>query len=160
MSLALDLDFRYAFEVNASFDVVFDLLSDIPRTSRLHPTLEKIVDLGEGIYRWEMKKYGTEKVNVQTIYTCHYIADREAGTITWKPISGEGNAMVDGCFKLTRRLRGTLVDANIKSSATLPIPAIMEKLAIRFIANESKKLNEKYIGNLIQQFGGGRMLYL
>lgn len=160
MSLQLDIESLYSFEVNASYEDVFNLLSDIPRASRLHPTLDKVVDLGNGVYRWEMKKYGTEKINIQTIYTCYYVADREAGSITWTPAPGDGNALVDGCFKLARLPQGTRVDAHIKSIATLPIPAFMKKLVIQVIANEGKKLNEKYINQLIQEFGGGRMLHL
>lgn len=160
MSFDLDVDAKYSFEVIAPFEEVFALLSDIPRASQLHPTLDRIIDLGAGKYRWEMKKFGTERFNIQTIYSCNYIADREAGTITWKPISGEGNALVNGSFTLKRLSRGTQVDAYINSSATLPIPVIMKKLVYQFIVNESKKLNEKYISNLIQEFGGGRMLYI
>lgn len=158
MSLTLDFDVKYAFEVNALYDDVFALLSDVPRASGLHPTLEKIVDLGGGQYRWIMKKYGTEKINVQTIYTCHYISNYDAGTVTWKPVPGDGNALVDGCFSLTRRPLGTLVSAHINSSATLPIPAIMKKLVVQIISVENKKLNEQYIANLIQCLGGGRIL--
>ncbi len=158
MSLSLDLDVKYAFEVNASYDEVFALLSDVPRASSLHPTLEKIVDLGGGQYRWIMKKYGIEKFNVQTIYTCHYVASHDAGTVTWTPVPGDGNALVEGCFNLTRKPLGTLVSAQISSTATLPIPAIMKKLVLQIISSENKKLNEQYIGNLIRCLGGGRIL--
>lgn len=160
MAISLDFDVQYTFEVTAEFDVVFDLLSNVPVASSLHPTLEKITDLGGGVYRWEMKKYGIEKIHMQTIYTCIYTSDREAGLVQWKPTSGEGNAVVDGYFKLTRRPQGTQVDAHIKSTVEMPIPAIMKKLVVQFVATENKKLNEKYIHNLIQQFGGGRMLRL
>lgn len=160
MSFVLDIEARYAFEVNASFEEVFALLSDIPRASHLHPTLDRIIDLGGGKYRWEMKKFGTERFNIQTIYSCIYTADRQSGTITWKPLSGDGNALVDGSFTLKQLSQGTQVDACINSTATLPIPAVMKNLVYQFIVGESKKMNEKYIANLIREFGGGRMLHI
>lgn len=158
MSISLELDFDYAFEVHASFDRVFELLSDVPRASALHPTLASIVDLGDGRYRWEMKRYGTEKIHVQTIYTCQYQACVEKHMISWEPVHGEGNALVSGHFKLTPLATGTRIDAYIKSAATLPVPNFMKGIALQFIAKESKKVNEKYITSLITEFGGGRTL--
>lgn len=158
MAVTLELDTEYAFEVSAPFDAVFDLLSDVPLASSLHPTHEKTVDLGNGVYQWEMKRFGTEKIHVQTVYACVYSADRSTGVISWKPVAGIGNAIVDGFFKLTPQEKSTHVEAKISSAATVPVPAFMKGLVMQFVATENKKLNEKYIKNLIERFGGGRML--
>ncbi len=158
MAIALDLDTQYEFEVTAPFDDVFDLLSDVPLASSLHPTHEKTIDLGNGVYQWEMKKYGTEKIYMQTVYACQYTADRTTGVIAWTPVPGIGNASVEGFFKLTPQAQGTRVEAKIRSVATLPVPAFMKGLALQMVASENRKLNEKYINKLIERFRGGRML--
>lgn len=158
MSITLDLDTQYEFEVLAPYDEVFDFLSDVPLASSLHPTHEKTIDLGGGVYEWQMKRYGTEKIHVQTVYACAYEADRTAGIISWKPVPGIGNATVNGFFKLFPYAEGTRVQARIHSAATLPVPAFMKGLVLQFVAAENKKLNEKYIKNVIDRFGGGRMV--
>lgn len=160
MALTLDFNVQYSFEVDADYDAVFNLLADIPLASSFHPSLDKIVDLGNGYYRWEMKKIGVDKINMQTLYTCLYESDRQAGTIVWTPVPDEGNASVDGCFRVKRKEGLTQVESIINSTVTLPLPALMKKLVIQFVTTENRKLNEQYIRNLIQQFGGGRMLSL
>ncbi len=158
MSITLELDTRYAFELSAPVDVVFDGLSDIPWASSLHPTHARTLDLGDGVYQWEMKRYGTEKIHIQTIYACRYTADKASGLIRWTPVAEIGNAKVEGFFKLTPSGEMTHVEVQITSMATLPVPALMKGLAMKMVAAENRKLNEKYINNLIEHFGGGRML--
>lgn len=158
MSITLDLDTQYEFEVLAPYDDVFDFLSNVPLASSLHPTHEKTIDLGNGVYEWQMKRYGTEKIHVQTVYACAYSADRATGIIGWTPVPGIGNATVDGFFKLSSHAQGTHIQAKIHSAATLPVPAFMKGLVLQIVATENRKLNEKYIKNLIDRFGGGQLL--
>lgn len=158
MSITLDLATQYEFEVSAPYDEVFGFLSDVPLASSLHPTHEQTIDLGGGVYEWKMKRYGTEKIHVQTVYACLYTSDHASGLIRWTPVAGIGNATVDGFFRLAPQSHGTRVEARINSAATLPVPAFMKGLVLQIVATENRKLNEKYIKNIIDRFGGGRML--
>lgn len=160
MSIDLNLATHYVFEVNASAETTFLLLSDISKASSLHPTLHSIKDMGKGIYRWEMKKYGAGKFHVQTVYTCQYYSDAVAGTVVWTPVEGEGNAQVSGSFIVKAQGKNAIVEANIEMNGALPLPAIMKKMALQMIASENRKLTEKYIANLMNELDGGRIIRL
>ena len=68
MSVTVSIDLGYEFEVKASAKDVFDVLSDVPTSASFFPKVNKLVDLGDNVYRWEMEKVGTSQVDIQTIY--------------------------------------------------------------------------------------------
>ncbi len=96
MSITVSIDLGYEFDVKASAKEVFDLLSDVPTSVSYFPKVDKLTDLGDGVYRWEMAKVGTAQVNIQTIYASKYVSNRAKGTVVWTPVKGEGNALVGG----------------------------------------------------------------
>ena len=153
--MAFDLVFenRFGFEVDASYDDVFTVLSDIPLVSSLHPNLDRIVDLGNGHFRWEMKKLGTDQIKLQLLYTCLYQSDRNTGTISWAPAPGEGNVQVTGRFQLQQQPQCTRVETHITSILSVPLPGLMKKLVQQFASREDKKVTRQYVDNLIQHFG-------
>ena len=100
MAISVDIDLGYEFTVKAPIKDVFDLLSDVPKSAAHFPKVDKLTDLGDGVYRWEMQKVGAGQVNIQTVYASKYVSDRKKGTVVWTPVKGEGNALVSGHWKL------------------------------------------------------------
>ena len=98
MALSVSIDLGYAFEVKAKFAEVFKVLSDVPQSASHFPKVEKLTDMGSGVYQWEMKKVGTAQANIQTVYTSKYSCDATKGTVVWKPVPGIGNAQVSGSW--------------------------------------------------------------
>ena len=101
MTVSVNIDLGYEFEVKAKADDVFAVLSDVPTSVSHFPKVEKLTDMGGGVYKWEMQKVGTAQVNIQTIYASKYTADRAKGTVKWTPVKGVGNAQVGGNWKIT-----------------------------------------------------------
>src|SRR5690242_503627 len=101
MSVSVPIELGYEFEVRAGFDEVFALLSDVPRSVSHFPKVDKLTDLGDGVYKWEMQKVGTAQVHLQTVYASKYASDKGKGTVTWTPVKGIGNALVGGSWKIT-----------------------------------------------------------
>ncbi len=154
MTISVELDLGYEFTVKAPIKTVFDLVSDVPRSVSHFPKVEKLDDLGGGVYRWEMEKVGTAQVNIQTIYASKYVNDRKKGTVVWSPVKGEGNALVGGSWKLSETKKGTALELRIHGVAEVPLPALMKMVVVPVVQAEFEKLVEKYIDNLIQEFGG------
>ena len=127
MAITVPFDLAYEFEVNAPTAEVFAVLADVPSSASHFPKVSKLVDLGKGIYRWEMEKVGTAKLNIQTIYASKYVADKKKGTVVWTPVAGE---------------------------LTVPLPGLMKALVAPFAISENEKLVEQYIANLCKAFGG------
>ena len=127
MTVTVHIDLGYEFSVKAPFKDVFDVLSDVPTSVGFFPKVQQLVDLGGGVYRWEMEKVGTAQVNIQTIYASKYVADRKKGTDVVLKTAGEVN---------------------------VPLPGLMKMVVAPVVESEFEKLVDKYIANLVKHFGG------
>ena len=154
MTIKVNIDLGYEFEVKARANDVFDTLADVPASASHFPKIDKLVDLGGGAYRWEMEKIGIAQISLQTIYASKYSSDRAKGSIHWTPIKGEGNALVSGHWKISDKKKSTLIVLQINGEFTLPLPSLMKMIVAPVVEAEFEKLVEQYIVNLTQHFGG------
>ncbi len=154
MAITVDIDLGYEFEVKAPFREVFDVLSDVPTSASFFPKVDKLTDLGGGVYRWEMAKVGTAQVNIQTIYASKYTSNKAKGAVTWTPVEGEGNALVGGSWKMTDNKTSTALEFKVSGKVEVPLPGLMKMVVAPVVKGEFEKLVEKYIDNLIKRFGG------
>jgi carbon monoxide dehydrogenase subunit G len=154
MAVTVTIDLGYEFAVKAPFKDVFDVLSDVPTSVAFFPKVHQLVDLGGGVYRWEMEKVGTAQVNIQTIYASKYVSDRKKGSVVWTPVKGEGNALVGGSWKISDKKTSTAVELKIDGEVNVPLPGLMKMVVVPVVQGEFEKLVEKYIDNLVKRFGG------
>jgi len=155
MAINVDIDLGYEFAVKSAFKDVFDVLSDVPTSASFFPEVDKLTDLGNSTYRWEMKKVGTAQVNLQTVYASKYASNKAKGTVTWSPVKGEGNAEVGGSWKITdRKDKTTGLEFKVRGTVEVPLPGLMKMVVVPMVKSEFEKLVEKYIDNLIKRFGG------
>lgn len=154
MTINVNIDLGYEFEVKASATEVFDVLSDVPNSASHFPKVDKLVDLGDGAYRWEMAKIGVAQINLQTIYASTYVSNKSKGTVVWTPIKGEGNALVSGSWKITDKKKSTHVVLKINGDLTIPLPGLMKMVIAPVVEAEFEKMVEQYISNLTKRFGG------
>lgn len=154
MSIKVAIDLGYEFEVKASADEVFDVLADVPTSASHFPKVDKLVDLGDGMYRWEMEKIGLAQINLQTVYASRYVSDRAAGSVVWTPVQGQGNALVSGNWKITGKKKSTQVVLQIQGELTLPLPGLMKMVVAPVVEAEFERMIEQYIDNLTERFGG------
>ena len=61
MAINVDIDLAYEFEVKAKAAEVFAVLSDVPTSVSHFPKVDKLTDMGDGVYKWEMKKWGLRR---------------------------------------------------------------------------------------------------
>ncbi|OQW89418.1 MAG: hypothetical protein BWK72_05730 [Rhodoferax ferrireducens] len=154
MAVTVNLDLGYEFGVKAPYDTVFELLSDVPKSASHFPKLEKLVDLGDGVYRWEMAKIGVSKFILQTIYASKYVAHPAKGTVVWTPVEGEGNALVSGSWKIVDKKKSTHLTLHIKGEVMMPLPSMVKMIVVPAVQGEFEKMVEQYIANLTKKFGG------
>jgi carbon monoxide dehydrogenase subunit G len=154
MTVSVDIDLGYEFAVKAPFEKVFEILADVPKSASHFPKVDKLVDLGDNGYRWEMQKVGTAQVGIQTIYACKYTSDAKKGSVVWKPIKGVGNAQIEGSWKITAGKGKTDIVLKTKGTVEVALPALMKVVVVPVVNGEFEKLVEKYIDNLIKKFGG------
>ncbi|MCX7671864.1 MAG: SRPBCC family protein [Anaerolineae bacterium] len=155
MAVTVAIDLGYEFEVKARMADVFAVLSDVPRSVSHFPKVEKLTDMGGGVYKWEMEKVGTAQVNIQTVYASKYVSDAAKGTVKWTPVKDVGNAQVGGSWKLTdNKGKSTRIVLKIEGTVDVPLPGLMKMIVEPVVASEFEKLVDKYIANLIKTFGG------
>ncbi|MEP6824034.1 MAG: hypothetical protein ABI919_04405, partial [Ramlibacter sp.] len=126
MAVTVNIDLGYEFEVKAKAAEVFEVLSDVPTSVSYFPKVDKLTDMGEGVYKWEMEKVGTAQVNIQTVYASKYTSSKAKGTVVWKPVPGVGNAQVGGSWNITDNKKSTALELRIKGEITLPLPGLMK----------------------------------
>jgi carbon monoxide dehydrogenase subunit G len=154
MALTVHIDLGYDFAVKAGFDDVFALLADVPKSVSHFPKVEKLTDMGDGVYRWEMQKVGTKDIGIQTVYASKYKSDKAKGTVTWTAVKDVGNALVGGHWKIREDKKATHLSLKIEGEIHLPFPALMKLVVQPVVEGEFEKLVDKYIANLIKTFGG------
>ena len=154
MTVTVAIDLGYEFSVKAPFKEVFDLLSDVPESVSHFPKVDKLVDMGDGVYRWEMAKVGTAQVNIQTVYASKYVSDRKKGSVVWTPVPGVGNALVGGSWKISDRKKSTALEFKVSGTVNVALPGLMKMVVVPVVQGEFEKLVEKYIDNLVKRFGG------
>nr|WP_282450916.1 SRPBCC family protein [Marinobacter bryozoorum] len=137
----------------APFDEAFALLSDVPRSVSHFPKVDRLVDLGDNTYRWEMEKIGVDKYSIQTAYACRYHADKDAGKVTWLPVEGEGNGVVDGSWTLTA-VDDQTTRARFQTVAelSLPLPGLLKMAISPVVKHEFNSLVDTYMNNLKKAF--------
>ena len=155
MAISVDIDLGYEFTVKAKAADVFAVLSDVPTSVSHFPKVEKLTDMGDGVYKWEMEKVGTAQVNIQTVYASKYVSDKAKGTVKWTPVKNIGNAQVGGSWKVTdNKGKSTAIELKIKGTVEVPLPGLMKMVVAPVVEGEFEKLVDKYIANLIKKFGG------
>ena len=130
------------------------MLSHVPTSAAFFPKVDKLVDMGDDTYRWEMAKVGTAQVNLQTVYASKYKSDAKKGSVVWTPVKGVGNAQVSGSWKITDKKGSTDIVLKIKGTVDTPLPGLMKMVVVPVVQGEFEKLVEKYIDNLVKRFGG------
>ena len=154
MAVTVKIDLGYEFEVKAKYDDVFAVLSDVPTSVSHFPKVDKLTDMGDGVYKWEMERVGTKEVGIQTVYASKYKSDKAKGTVTWTPVDGVGNALVGGHWKIKDNKKSTKIELKTAGEINLPLPGLMKMVVQPVVEGEFEKLVEKYIDNLIKRFGG------
>lgn len=154
MTVSVDIDLAYEFAVKAPYKEVFDVLSDVPTSVSHFPKVDKLVDMGDGVYRWEMAKVGTAQVNIQTVYASKYVSDAKKGTVVWTPVKGVGNALVGGSWKITDKKDRTALVLKTQGTVEVALPGLMKMIVVPVVQGEFEKLVDKYIANLCKRFGG------
>ena len=154
MAITVDIDLGYEFAVKAGIKDVFDILSDVPTSVAFFPKVDQLVDLGDGVYRWEMEKVGTAQVNIQTVYASKYVSNRAKGSVVWTPVKGQGNALISGSWNVTAGKKGSSLEFKVFGTVDVPVPGLMKMVVAPVVRGEFETLVEKYIDQLIKKFGG------
>ncbi|WP_148864119.1 SRPBCC family protein [Marinobacter fonticola] len=153
MAITVAIELNREIDIPGGYDDVFDLLADVPKSASYFPKVDKLVDLGDNAYRWEMEKIGVDKHSIQSVYASKYHADKATGKITWEPVKGEGNGVVRGSWTLTAK-GDDVTHASFQTTAelTLPLPSLLKLAISPVVKHEFNGLVDTYMNNLKKAF--------
>lgn len=149
MAISLDVAVNKSFDVDATPEQVFALLSDIPASVKHFPYVENLEDMGNNVYKWTMEEIGAAGFSHVVEYACEYHSDADTGTIIWKPVRGVGNADMNGSWTIEANGDGSTVHFTTEGKLKeLPVPKLMKGMAKGIINTEFEKPIDKYHARL------------
>lgn len=153
MSLIIPISKRLQFSVPAPIDKVYGLLADVPRSVSHFPNVERVVDLGNNTYRWEMERMGAQKIYLQIQYTSRYTYNPKEKSIRWSPVKG-GNAEMGGLWQLTTSNQGTHIHFENDGKLIFPVPRLARVIVKPIATQRFMAMLDTYIANLQQTMAG------
>ncbi len=152
MAFKMTIEADRELNLKGDYDTLFDELADTMKMARLFPGLDQIVDLGDGVFRWEMEKAGFGKYAFQLIYAVKYTINKDKGVITWVPVKGVGNAENQGKTTVTRTDGGARVNLYSKVEVEFPFPKLAKALIKPLVMKEFKSTTQKFEANINNHF--------
>ncbi len=153
MSFSVVINIKREIETSGTPDKVFGLLANVNYSASHFPKVDKLVDLGDNTFRWEMQKISIASYTLQqTIYASRYTADAAARKITWTPVQGVGNAIVEGEWVITPKEGGTKVVLSTKGDMTVDFPYFLEFIISPLVVMEFTSMIDRYLLNLQESF--------
>ncbi len=145
MPVYVNVKIEKSFKAACSAKKAFDQLSDVADTVKLFPKLEKIVDLGNQVWRWEMAKIGAAGISHQVKYTVKYGNDGK-GKIDWNPAPGDGNANVSGGWVIQETGSNSCsIEFRSGGEFQMPVPSLMKTMAEGIVKSEFEAQVETFL---------------
>ncbi|MCQ8896261.1 SRPBCC family protein [Limnobacter humi] len=136
MAVNVNVKIERTFNVACSAKKAFDQLANVADTTTLFPKLDKIVELKDGVWRWEMEKIGAGGLSHQVKYTVKYTNDG-ASKIDWNPAPGDGNAQVSGGWVITAKGdKACSIAFRSSGEFEMPVPRLMKGIAEGIVKSE------------------------
>jgi carbon monoxide dehydrogenase subunit G len=152
--MRLEASITRSAPVAAAPATVLALLSDVPDSTAHFPTLLSLVP-ERGGYTWTLAPVRVKGVSVQLVYGCRYTTDAAAGTVTWAPVEGIGNAAVTGGWAVTASGTGSLLTLRNHVILDISLPRLLRPLAQPTLEQNNTTLIEGYLKNLAVTLDGG-----
>lgn len=149
MAFNVTIKVEKEFKTPSTPEKVFGLLADVPRSASHFPKVDQLVDLGNNTYRWEMEKIGIGSYTLQqTIYASRYSSDAATRKVSWTPVQGVGNAIVEGQWSITPQEGGSSVTLTTSGILTVDFPSFLEFIVSPLVVMEFTGMIERYIANI------------
>ncbi len=143
----VEVNIRRTLRVNWSPEQAFEMVADVPRSAAHFPGLQRLEDLGDGVYRWHLSSFKVGKINFPVSYAARYVPDPEAGTVTWSTDAGSKNTRADGQWVVTPDGDGTRLVFQNRLVVVLPVPRMIVRMANKI----ARDMTEKQIGAYLKR---------
>jgi len=150
----VEVSFCYTLQVGWDVRRAFALVADVPLSAGHFPGLQRLDDLGDGIYRWNMQPLEFGKFAHQVRYSARYVADAEADTVVWDTVGADGNTRADGSWRIKPLDGGAELTFQNRLAVQLPIPRLMARPARKVVPGIMDKQTRTYLTAIAQKMDG------
>jgi hypothetical protein len=144
----------YTLAVSWDADRAFELVADVPLSAGHFPGLEQLDDLGEGVYRWNMRGFEVGKVNYQVQYTARYVSEPGPRTVVWSTVGPDSNTRADGAWHVTTDGEGAQLRFENRLLIRLAIPRLLARPAQKVVLTIMERQHETYLTRIAQRMDG------
>jgi hypothetical protein len=152
--MKVDISIQRGIEIPVPYARMQEVLRDLEATIRRFPKLRRLKKLGDNAYLWEMETIGSRiaKIAHDVAYGARYDVSLDEGVVTWKPIPGQGNAAVEGNFRIEdlggKKTRlSCLVKGELRD---VPVPLLYRIAAPAFIQGKFTALVDGFLERTAQ----------
>jgi carbon monoxide dehydrogenase subunit G len=150
----VEVSLQHSLMVDWGVAEAFALVSDVPMSSSHFPGLERLDDLGDGVYRWNMRAFELGKFRHQVRYAARYISDVDAGTVTWSTVGSDGNTRADGQWRVSTSGTQTKLIFFNHLAVQLPVPRLVARPARKLVPGIMEKQTKKYLERIAAKMDG------
>jgi carbon monoxide dehydrogenase subunit G len=148
------VNIQRTLRVGWSPEEAFAMVADVPRSASHFPGLQRLEDLGDGVYRWHLSSFRIGKITFPVSYAARYVPDPEAGTVTWSTDPGSKNTRADGKWVVTPDGDGALLEFHNHLVVVLPVPRMIMRMANKIARNLTEKQIGAYLGRISRAMDG------
>ncbi|MBV8062911.1 MAG: hypothetical protein JOY51_04900 [Nevskia sp.] len=151
--MKVNIEIERSAMVPVPYRQVEPLLSDLEGTICRFPKLRKLTRLAQDKYLWEMRTIGSRIANIahDVSYGAHYHVDLPRGELSWKPLPNQGNATIEGYFRITQGNNGGDADETRLTFRVwgelreVPVPLLYRVVAPPFIQGKFTRLVDTFL---------------
>ena len=146
--MKVPLKIERSLEVPAPYKKAQSLLADLETTIKRFPKLKRLKKLGDNDYVWELETIGSRIANIahDVSYGARYSVNTARGELSWKPLPKQGNASIEGAFKLTEMAGRTRLSFRVQGELhDVPVPLMYRLAAPAFIQGKFTRLVDTFL---------------
>ena len=150
----VEVNLGYTLEVSWDVEQAFALVADVPFSAGHFPGLERLDDLGDGVYRWNMRAFEVGKVRHQVCYAARYVSDPGPYTVTWHTVGTDSNTRADGSWHVTPHGDGAQLRFENRLTVRLAIPRLVARPAKKVVLAIMEKQTQRYLERIAGRMDG------
>lgn len=146
--MKVPIQIERSLDVPAPYAKAQSLLRDFETTIKRFPKLKRLKKLSDTDYVWEMDAIGSRiaKIAHNVSYGARYRVNADAGELSWKPLPKQGNATIEGAFKLIEQKGRTRLSFRVEGELhDVPVPFMYRLIAPAFIQGKFTHLVDIFL---------------
>jgi carbon monoxide dehydrogenase subunit G len=148
------VNIRRTLSVGWDADRALALVADVPKSAAHFPGLERLDDLGDGVFRWNMNPFQVSKFRHQVRYSAQYITDTTNRIVVWNTIGQDNNTTADGRWTVVSEGTGTRLEFENRLVVRMPVPRLASRVVKALVPKITDRETRIYLERIAATMDG------